>query len=869
LLTRCRQILLAAYACAVALGCSQTGVPADSTDGGVIPVLAEACDGLDNDRDGLVDEDFKGDDGTYLDDRHCGACNVACVADEVTEESHCEVTDNGPACRATACVEGYVPADSSNCVSRTAHLCSECLDDGECGGFEGALCVELEGELRCTVACDPFTPCPESYFCSAVGHCVPPSRSCRCGPGDDFFLACSIDVDGADCLGKAICDDGVLSECTGDDEVCDGLDNDCDGETDDPFVGPGGFLSVDIRNCGACGVDCTLNPLPERDITCGGPATSPLCALECADSLDGIQPGDLLDADLDLENGCECEVKSLSDDHGTDTPGGDGIDTNCDGADGVVSGSFYVVPDGDDNNPGSHLFPMGSVSAAVEAASATLGSDFERPDVLVAAGAYEEVLVVHEGVNVLGGYRTDFLERDPARFVTEIRAPSWDAAPGGAALIANDVGYTAETRIDGVRIKGASAPGDGRLNAFGAYLEGCGGLLTISDSIVHAGDGADGEAGGDGAAGLSPDDSSNAGKKPRVAEENGGHTCIKGADNTVRGGRSESVSCGSANVSGGNGGDSVCPGNTFTNQADGNGGSGPAGTPGGGGGSGGWNANGPIFGDTYGGCGKTVCCDLADFLVDGDYETAGDGQPGRSGSEGNGGQRCDDPVGALADSSWQASRGTAGTSGKPGSGGGGGGAGGGAAMDWVEDDCPFTDGIGGGGGSGGAGGCGGSGGSPGTSGGPSVGIVVAVLPAPGNPADAPVIRQVIIRVGDGGDGGHGGHGGDGGQGDRGASGGSLEPEEQIIPPLAGATTGGHGGAGGSGGGGGGGGGGCGGTSAGIWIINASAAPPTTTETYKNVNTFANGSPGQGGEGGGGGESGADGREGEVHRVIER
>lgn len=829
----------------------------------------EQCDGIDNDGDGEVDEDYRVPAGAYVHHEHCGACGSACAASAGALTTDCAMTDRGPRCVATSCNVGYILANSGQCVRWGRRLCRPCLVDRDCGDFEGAVCADLLGDSRCTVTC-VGGDCPRDYACDPRDNlCRPPNGDCQCGEGMSFELACEIAVDEeTTCVGSAHCDDGVLSACRGSAEVCDGIDNDCNGVADDPFVDAHGFYTVDVEHCGGCGVDCTLNPLPAHDLTCGGPATQPRCTMLCVDTEDGIDVGDWVDADLEVATGCECRVQSIDDAPGPVGAPPDSLDPNCDGADGVVSESLYVALDGDDAAAGSPLAPMKTIHAAVEAAAASLDTTAPRPHVFVAAGSYAELLVPREGVRIHGGYSPDFRRRDPSAFVTEIHPPSYDAAPGGAALYAEAVGLTRPTSVDGVWLRGAAAPAE-PFPALGAYLAGCGDLLTIRDAIVEAGDGADGS---DGANGTPPLDSAGrgAGGAPlRASQEDAGHACLSTAANLVAGGQGERHACDGIDVSGGDGGSAGCPGDGAprSSQMPGHAGQGPHGTPGGDGGDGGSDAAGPLL--AADGCPDAVCCGLADFLVNGDHAGAADGRPGRRGQDGSGGSGCGDPVGVLLAGVWSPAVAGVGSDGEPGSGGGGGGAGGSALIRWQPGACEFADGLGGGGGGGGAGGCGGTAGSPGRSGSPSVALVIAPGPAGQLPSEAPVLVGVTFATGHAGRGGRGGTGAPGGPGGQGGAGGELAPEERTIPPLSGPSFGGHGGPGGAGGSGGGGGGGCGGSSVGVWLNVPPDTYPKAASNYASGNTFVHGTAGEGGAGGAGGAFGETGAGGEVRDVVER
>lgn len=714
-----------------------------------------------------------------------------------------------------------------------------CVDDDDCGDVSGARCLGMAGGARCAEPCDPAGVCPGGYVCSPDSLCVPAGGSCLCEAGDHFDLACALrDPVGRVCAGDQRCDDGTLTACVAPIESCNGLDDDCDGDVDEDYRDGNGAYSVDERNCGGCGIDCTASPVPEGDLVCGGDVFAPSCVLECPDTLDGVQVGDRVDGDRDIASGCECTVGALVDEPGPIGASGQTLDVNCDGADGRMLASIYVATDGDDAWPGSPTRPLRTIGRALAMARDSLAGPSPRAHVFVANGVYAEVVRMPSGVHLHGGYRRDFLALDPSGFVTEVRAPNTIVTAFGEVL-ALEAPTTAPTTIAWIRFVGADA-GTSARPAVAAVLDRPSPALRIDRCELIAGAPAMGAHGRRGDGGASPTSAATDGAPPRAAIEDANHLCVAGSANTVAGGRGGANTCG-VDVGGGNGASPGCP--VFTAFAPtGMSGRGPAATPGGAGGNGGQDSNAPISGAA---CpNQPVCCGLADFTVPTNFQTPEPGANGRLGSAGNSGTGCGDAWGVFTSTTWTAGRGSDGSNGGAGSGGGGGGGGGGVEYDWVAGMCAFVDGLGGGGGGGGAGGCGGGAGSAGGPGAPSIALLI--LP---NGIDLPVLVSNRIVTNDGGRGGDGGAGGAGGEGGIGGFGREIPRSQRTTPTLAGPFSGGRGGRGGDGGSGGGGGGGCGGASVGVFITGQSGEPPAVAG-YRADNVFSLGAGGVGGRGGG-------------------
>ncbi|MEC9072301.1 MAG: hypothetical protein VX938_07990, partial [Myxococcota bacterium] len=178
------------------------------------PTGPETCNGLDDDCDGEVDEDFD----TATDPNHCGACGAACAGAGAEswgcEASVCVVAtcaeglwdtdgDPGNGCEYTCTPTGVDPKDQGE-------ICNDQDDDcdGETDEGSGAhLCgdsVTNTGEVGACVdgACEA-APCPagswnldQSGTCEYA--CEKTSETDGCGDGDEDCDG-EEDEDGADC----------------------------------------------------------------------------------------------------------------------------------------------------------------------------------------------------------------------------------------------------------------------------------------------------------------------------------------------------------------------------------------------------------------------------------------------------------------------------------------------------------------------------------------------------------------------------------------------------------------------------------------------------------------------------------------------
>jgi len=319
--------------------CSSTGATScasgqevDSCEPGTAAAADATCDGLDNDCDGSIDEDYV-DAATVCGVGACAATGTLTCDDGALTDSCAELA---PAQNDAICDGLDNDCDGSTDEDYDAQPTS--CGVGACSEVGVRDCVQ--GQV--VDSCDPGTPAPSDATCDGTDD------DCNGQEDEDYApLSTSCGVGACSASGQTQCVSGlVVDQCSPGqpaalDATCNGIDDDCDGQVDEDYVAVP--TSCGVGACGATGLTSCAGGVESNSCSPGQPAVSDATCDGVDDDCDGTSDEDFSGGATTCGVGAcsatgaqACVGGTIEDSCTPGTPDGsditcDGVDDDCDG----------------------------------------------------------------------------------------------------------------------------------------------------------------------------------------------------------------------------------------------------------------------------------------------------------------------------------------------------------------------------------------------------------------------------------------------------------------------------------------------------------------------------------------------------------